>query len=183
MSIPIIAMTAHAMKGDEELCLNAGMNAYVAKPIRPEELFLAIDRLCGHLDPTSHKGASMTTSGAGENSIDWKKALAVVQDDTDLMREVVEAVLEETPQLLSALPAALSAGDAKTVQRLAHTIKGNMRTFDFEPGLDTAETLERKARSEDLTQAQELADRLAEQCAAFLRELKESPYSTGGGAS
>jgi two-component system, sensor histidine kinase and response regulator len=184
-AIPIVAMTAHAMKGDDQVCLNAGMNAYVAKPIRPDELFRAIDRLCAHLKSPAKETTNMTTPAnpSGESGVNWTAALNVVQNDVDLLREVVEAVLEETPQLLDALPPALTAGDAKTVQRLAHTIKGNMRTFEFNAGMETAETLERNARAGDLSQGRELADRLAEQTAAFLRELTESPYAGGAGTS
>src|SRR5690606_25902734 len=133
-AIPIVAMTAHAMKGDEEVCLNSGMNAYVAKPIRPEELFRAIDRVCAHLKSPTSEAAHMNIPAepTGESRINWTMALGVVQDDRDLLREVVEAVLEETPQLLAALPPAITSKDAKTVQRLAHTIKGNLRTFDFQ---------------------------------------------------
>ncbi|MBX3437977.1 MAG: response regulator, partial [Planctomycetaceae bacterium] len=126
LHIPMIAMTAHAMRGDEERCLEAGLDAYVAKPIRPDDLFRAIDDVCRDAFERKRKHESVHPS---RPLVDWNSALQVVQGDRELLTEVVGAVLEEVPRLLRELEQAIDAGDARSIQRLAHTIKGNMRTF------------------------------------------------------
>ena len=178
-AIPIIAMTAHAMKGDEELCLGAGMNAYVAKPIRPGDLYAAIDRMCGNLSPSSQSTDTMTNSTNSDANcrVNWEMALGVVQQDEDLLGEVIEAVLEEIPRLIDELAVALKQDDQKTIQRLGHTVKGNLRTFDAQPGLETAESLERHARDGELDKAAAVYDRLVRETTDFLTELSESPYA------
>ncbi|MFV1992244.1 MAG: response regulator, partial [Acidimicrobiales bacterium] len=144
--IPIIAMTAHAMQGDEERCLDAGMDAYVAKPVRPDDLFSAIDNLSQQVAlnrptplPSTHRSASSS------REINWSAALEAVQQDKELLTEVVDAVLEEVPRLINGLRIAIDEGNAPTVQRLAHTVKGNMRTFRAKTGIAIAGQLEQQA--------------------------------------
>ncbi|MGE0378311.1 MAG: response regulator, partial [Planctomycetaceae bacterium] len=97
LHIPIIAMTAHAMRGDEQRCRESGMDGYVAKPIRPEDLFNAIDEVVGNdVDQTVRDGPGRTSLPL----INWAGALEVVQGDEELLSEVVQAVLEVVPQLL-----------------------------------------------------------------------------------
>ncbi len=176
--IPIIAMTAHAMKGDEELCLEAGMDAYVAKPIRPSELYDAIDRMVAPDDAAQATNAlDVSDNGPTLSGIDWNAALGAVQHDEELLREVVEAVLEEVPRLMDQLNAALERGDTATGQRMAHTIKGDLRTFQAQPAIDTAEALERSCKDGLLEEAHNLSRQLAPDIDQFLTELVRSPYA------
>jgi PAS domain S-box-containing protein len=170
---PIVAMTAHAMRGDEERCLEAGMDAYVAKPIRPDELFRAIDRVCqvgGDDRQTAVSEPGQVPMASVD--IDWNAALTLVQGDHELLAEVVEAVLEELPQLMTQLDIALTAADARAVQRLAHTVKGNLRTFRVGPVIDIAEELELDAQHGLSFHAPEIRDRLRLGTEAFLIALR-----------
>jgi PAS domain S-box-containing protein len=187
--VPIIAMTAYAMKGDRRRCLAAGMDSYVAKPIRADELFGTIEYTLAAIQagrpvglaaesieearwqdtppqvlPTTENtlngkahpkdslarvepNRSQRASGACILPlVDWKIALDAVQGDRELLQEVVSAFLEEYRELLVEMQAALENQDAKTVRRVAHTIKGSMRCFAAQAACDAAYKLECQGR-------------------------------------
>ena len=174
--IPIVAMTAHAMKGDREECLQAGMDDYVAKPIRTNELYESLERLFidsaqskPHQDTPSEP--ENTTVGAG--SLDLTVALRAVQGDRELLNDVISAFLEECPELLTELERALAVGEAEaaTVQRAAHTIKGGLRTFGATSLHDRAGEIETMGRERDLTDAGPLFQKLKMELDEFMQQL------------
>jgi PAS domain S-box-containing protein len=149
--IPILAMTAYAMKGDRERCLAAGMDAYVSKPIQPRELWQAIEAL-------------VPADGAGKETaspaVDIREALERVGGDTELLRELTDLFLADCPRLWHNLAEALAKGDARQLARAAHTLKGSVSTFGARAAHAVAEQLERQGREGDLTHAAETAARL-----------------------
>ena len=132
--VPIVAMTAHAMKGDRERCLEVGMDGYLMKPIRAEQLFRQIEEISGGA-PTDELAAVTATS---HGPVDWKLAGQAVNDDQELLDQVLNAFLEEGPQLAATMRATLASGDWKRFQRAAHTLKSALRTF----GVDAADRVE-----------------------------------------
>ena len=141
--IPIIALTAHAMKGDRERCLDGGADGYVAKPISPAALFAEIDAVIGG-------GDAQETAPDAAPAFKRDELLDRVGGDEELMREVVGLFLEDAPRLLAELRRALSDGDAPAVYRTAHTLKGSAGNFGAQPLIDIAQRLEARSREGDM---------------------------------
>jgi PAS domain S-box-containing protein len=163
--VPILAMTAHALKGDRERCLEAGMDGYVAKPIKPQELYDAIERLVP-------RGAEVEPEVAGtpgpEEVFDRAEALARVGGDTTLLRDLAALFLQSYPVQLAALRDALAREDLGTVQRVAHTLKGSSSSFASRQAQAAALRLETMALSRDLAKV-ETASAALEKALADLR--------------
>jgi two-component system, sensor histidine kinase and response regulator len=139
--LPIIAMTAHALKGDRERCLTAGMDGYVSKPIRPAELFGAINTIFSNSKPIS--GEKTTPPAAAcKDAVNWEKALETAQGDRNLLKAISEAALEEFPQRIADLRRAIADGNPAELRLAAHTLKGSLRYFGAASASDQAAKLE-----------------------------------------
>jgi CheY-like chemotaxis protein len=137
--VPIMAMTAHAMQGDRERCLAAGMDEYIAKPIRAKALFEKIQRTFG-----TTKAAPVTSppEAGSTKAVNWSEALAAVGGDQALLKDVAAAFLEECPRQLSAIQQAVQNKDSALLRRAAHTIKSSLRLFGANVGYENAFRLE-----------------------------------------
>lgn len=142
--VPILAVTAHSMSGDEQKCLDAGMDGYVSKPVRQDQLHETIQRVVTS-GPMPQPPATQSIS-----SPDFDPALQAVGGDRELLKEVLSAMAEELPQLVDQLQAALQADDAVGAQRAAHTIKGSSRIVPRCRLHDLAEEAERLAHDTQL---------------------------------
>jgi CheY-like chemotaxis protein len=153
--IPIVAMTAHAMKGDRERCLAAGMDAYVSKPIRAEELFAVI----GQLTVAPAAAPAEADGACQELVLNRAEALDRVGGDEDLFRELATVFLDQSPRWLSAIRQALDGQDAAQLKAAAHPLKGSLGTFAAPRAVAAAQRLETLGRHGDLTGGREaLAD-------------------------
>jgi PAS domain S-box-containing protein len=136
--IPIVAMTAHAMKGDRERCLEAGMDDYVSKPVRADDLFDALTRVAGEKGLPSPPTVNET------------ELMVRVGGDRTLMRELVGLFLKTYPTSLAELRAAASRGDPEAVHRLAHGFGGMAGHFGAREVIEAARRLEVMGRAGNL---------------------------------
>jgi PAS domain S-box-containing protein len=155
--LPIVAMTAYAMKGDRERYLGVGMDRYISKPIRPQELFDSVEAVAlGVVTPVTHpKAAESLREVAPGAVLDETVALARVGDDRELLAEMAELFLHECPQLMNDLQRAVASGDPAIVKSAAHKLKGAVDNFAAPGAFEAARRLETMGRSGDLTGMQE----------------------------
>ncbi|NLX94654.1 MAG: response regulator [Rhodopirellula sp.] len=176
-SLPIIAMTAHALKGDRERCLEAGMNDYVSKPVHAQELFRVIERLVSgrpRLQATPEMPDSLFPSAATSEpaGLDFAEALQAVEGDCAALECVILAAQEECPRQLDAIRQSLLGGDATALRLAAHTLKGSIRYFGETRAFRVALQLEQAAKSEKLADAAALLSPLEEAMQQFLEGLR-----------
>jgi CheY-like chemotaxis protein/HPt (histidine-containing phosphotransfer) domain-containing protein len=166
--IPIIAMTAHAMKGDRELCLQAGMDGYVSKPIDAERLFAALQQI---RQPSGSPGARHLSAAllppelAGlppevaegvpppSDVFDWQVALKNLSGQWTPLRELMRVFLDECPKLMDQIRAAVLTGQAAKLRIGAHTLRSSASYFAARRVGHAAERLEQIGKSGNLTDA------------------------------
>ncbi len=168
--VPIVAMTAHAMKGDRERCLECGMTGYLSKPIRTSEL----DDILGKLFVTETESSTVDTSkDLAANVIDWSTALSYVDGDIELLRVVAAALLQEAGELHSRLVHAVASGDATSVQRIGHQLKGALSTLGARSSAAMAERLEMMGMRGNLDSTQECLSEFQIQLQNLVAVLKD----------
>jgi DNA-binding response OmpR family regulator len=117
--IPIIAMTAHAMKGDRERCLEAGMDDYIAKPVSPKAMAEMIDKWLEHIQNRPAPAAKSASP-----VFDRQAFVDRLLGDLDLVREITAGFLKDMPEQIGKLKKHIDGGDVKAAGEQAHSIKG-----------------------------------------------------------
>jgi CheY-like chemotaxis protein len=167
--IPIIAMTAHAMQGDRERCLAAGMDGYTSKPIRIRDLEQAIAQL---ISPINSASVSVPEAEQADGVIDHAALLAGVDGDRRLLCELVRLFLADCPQGLAKIKNAIRCGDAGALGRAAHTLKGSVGNFATRNAFAAAQRLEIMGRDGDLDNAGKAFMTLESELARLTEELR-----------
>ncbi len=150
--VPIIAMTAHAMKGDRERCLEAGMDGYVSKPIRAQELY---DAIAAVLPMKPLPPPPTEEAAAAPEVLNMNEALEAVAGDRDLLSELARLFLDELPRQRSGLREAVARADASQLRNVAHALKGAVSNFAAHAAAGAALRLEMLGREGKTTGAAE----------------------------
>jgi two-component system, sensor histidine kinase and response regulator len=173
--VPIIAMTAYAMRGDREKCLAAGMDGYVSKPVSAAELFGALEKIA----PGASAAQSPSETRSGPSLVVDRKAVCdQVGGDVQLLRDIIEIFLQDCPQNVALIREAISRRDADALENAAHSLKGSVANFAVPAAYQAAFRLETLGRNRDFNQAQEALDRLEKETQRLrvaLEALMEEP--------
>jgi HPt (histidine-containing phosphotransfer) domain-containing protein len=159
-TVPIIAMTANAMKGDRERCLEAGMDDYLTKPVKKSEL---VEILLKWLPAGDHEKAPLLNEAAPPDAtllFDEADILSRMDDDRDFVRMILDESRQELPKQLEELRELCRGSDAKAVRNLAHTMKGMAANISTGALRDAAARIETAAKEDDLVSVRELLPEL-----------------------
>ena len=140
--VPIIALTANAMQGDRERCMAAGMDGYLAKPIKADELYAVI---------AQYRPAEKASAAAVPvPPMELAAALALADGDRDLLAEMMTVLLAEAPSQLATLHTAIQEGDAHQLERTAHSLQGALGAVGATPAQGFAQQLEGHGRADQI---------------------------------
>jgi two-component system sensor histidine kinase/response regulator len=168
--IPIVAMTAYAMKGDRERCLAVGMDRYISKPIRAKELFESVEgSQPASVEPSLGPPAMVQRSGI----LNEAEALSRVGDDPQLLRELAGVFVSECPRLLDAVHSAVASKDAAKLKIAAHSLKGAVDNFAAQAAYDAALRLEMHGRDGNLAEVEQDWDTLHKEIDRLLPVLAD----------
>ena len=171
--VPIIAMTAHALKGDRERCIEAGMDDYVSKPIQPDKLLEAIKRHISASTPGKPKATDSTASDE-KDVFDRAELLERVGGDEELCVELLDTFVQDIPARLEELKQALADNDSTLLRQQAHAIKGASANIGAHALREVSFEVEKAGKDRKMDRALPLVGKLERELEKFRSMVSES---------
>ncbi len=168
--VPIVTLTAHAMKGDREKCIAAGADAYLPKPLEAKQLVQLVEQLTDSAPPTATDAQS---ANIAQFDRDFTNALERMDGDEALLAEQMSFFLNDGPALVEQIETAAAQHDARQLELAAHRLKGLLAAYDAEPAADLARSLEESARTGSSDQAVETLKKLEPHVVQLIAAMKD----------
>ena len=174
--IIIVAMTAHAMQGDREKCIAAGMDDYLAKPVRPKDVREMIERWGGKIMPEAKAQAAPPAVNPGtEPPVDLDRMKDLTDGNTDSLCELVDMFLKQTHRQFEQMSAAIRDGKADDVRRVAHSCAGASATLGMTHLVPKLRELEKLGATGSLPNADKLCEAALQEYNRVQEYLKTQP--------
>ena len=173
--IPIVAMTAHAMTGDREKCIEAGMDDYVSKPIKPEVLFSAINKVArkSHSEKEQKRPQPpQSTKAFSPKTFDLSVAMETVLGNKDLFREIAGMFMESCSDYIARIKEGITGNDAGILEREAHSLKGAVGNFGAKEAYEASYHLEKLGNEGEMATAAAGLSDLERVLNEFVSEMK-----------